>query len=148
MSLEQALNENTAAINALIAALKSAPAVTVTAPAAEPAAETAKETKAGKSVQKQEQAASTQPTATAAVEDAASNKQSNSDTTHNAAVSDAKQPVEIPYAEVSAVFIALAKKDRPAAVALLEEYGATKLPEVPKEKHAEVMERARALIGG
>jgi len=144
MSLEQALNENTAAINALIAALKSVPAVTVATPAAEPA----KEIKAGKSVQKQEPAASTQPTATAAVEDAASNKQGNSDTTHNADVSDAKQPVEIPYAEVSAVFIALAKKDRPAAVALLEEYGATKLPEVPKEKHAEVMERARALIGG
>lgn len=144
MSLEQALNENTAAINALIAALKSAPAVTVATPAEEPA----KETKAGKSVQKQEQAASTQPTATAAVEDAASNKQSNSDTTHNAAASDAKQPVEIPYAEVSAAVVALAKKDRPAAVALLEEFGATKLPDVPKEKHAELMERARALICG
>lgn len=145
MSLEQALNENTAAINALIAALKSAPAVTVATPAEEPA----KETKAGKSVQKQEQAASTQPTATAvAVEDAASNKQSNSDTTHNADANAAKPPVEIPYAEVSAAVVALAKKDRPAAVALLEEFGATKLPEVPKEKYAELMERARALIGG
>lgn len=144
MSLEQAINENTAAIKELIAALKSAPAVNTVAAPEGPAVKVT----VGKSVQKQEQAASTKPTATAAVEDAASNKQGNSDTTQNADASDAKQPAEIPYAEVSAAVVALAKKDRPAAVALLEEFGATKLPDVPKEKHAELMERARALIGG
>lgn len=51
-------------------------------------------------------------------------------------------------AEVSPIVVALAKKDRAAAVSLLGEYGAKKATELKPEDYAEFVAKANAIING
>jgi hypothetical protein len=118
MSLENALQENTAAIRDLIAAMQGAPvaAPVVAEPKAEAPAKTEKKAKAEKAeTPKVEAAATPEPKEEVAP------------------VADEDAP-DATYQDAAQAITALSKiKGRDAAVALLKKFGASKLPEVKPE---------------
>jgi hypothetical protein len=139
MSLEIAIQENTNAIHALIAAIGnglSASPAQVAAVVAEAPATVKKETAAKKEVQKaaetvKPEAASTQPTAeaTAAPEPKAEASEASADA-----------PT---YQDAAAAITKLSRaKGRDAAVAVLASFGAAKLPDVKPEQFADVIAAA------
>jgi hypothetical protein len=133
MSLEIAIQENTAAIRELIAAISNGIPTTAQQVAAvveevkaEAPVKTEKKAKAEKAeAPKVEQAATPEPKEEAAP-----------------AADDAP---EVTYQDAAAAITALSKtKGRDAAVALLKKFGASKLPEVKPEDFAAIVAEAQA----
>lgn len=133
MSLEIAIQENTAAIRALIAAISNGIPTTAQQVAAvveevkaEAPAKAEKKIKPEKAeAPKVEQAATPEPKEEAAP-----------------AADDAP---EVTYQDAAAAITALSKtKGRDAAVALLKKFGASKLPEVKPEDFAAIVAEAQA----
>jgi hypothetical protein len=120
MSLEVAIQENTAAIRDLIAAMQGAPvaAPVVTEPKAEAPAKTEKKAKAEKAeTPKVEAAATPEPKEEVAP-----------------AADEGPEAPAATYQDAAQAITALSKiKGRDAAVALLKKFGASKLPEVKPE---------------
>lgn len=134
MSLEIALQENTAAIHALIAAIQSgavpAAAVNVEAPAAKKSAAAVKE--AASSGQKNTKVADPAPTA----EEPAKSEAAGTRAT--------EQPT---YDQVAKAITALAKaKGRDVAVGLLKEFGVAKGPDLKPEQYADALAAATAKL--
>lgn len=134
MSLEQAIQENTAAINRLIAAITNGIPTTAQQVAAvvEEAKVEEKPAKKGKAEKaetpKQEVAATPEPKEEVAP------------------VADDAPAVT--YQDAAAAITALSKaKGRDAAVALLKKFGASKLPEVKEEDFAAIVADANAQVG-
>lgn len=93
---------------------------------------------------KQEVAATTQPTAEAAVADVQSEKADNSEQSEKA---EGENPST--YEDASKAIIALSKaKGRDAAVAVLEKFEAANLKEVKPEDYAAVIAAANKALGG
>lgn len=93
---------------------------------------------------KQEVAATTQPTAEAAVADVQSEKADNSEQSEKA---EGENPAT--YEDASKAIIALSKvKGRDAAVAVLEKFEAANLKEVKPEDYAAVIVAANKALGG
>lgn len=93
---------------------------------------------------KQEVAATTQPTAEAAVADVQSEKADNSEQSEKA---EGESPAT--YEDASKAIIALSKaKGRDAAVAVLEKFEAANLKAVKPEDYAAVITAANKALGG
>lgn len=137
MSIEQAIAENTAALNALASAVRAlvgsqnAAATVQKVDAAEPKAEQTKEKKQSAPAATQEQKAESAAAADEVVETATA-------------------PDPVTYDQCAATITSLAKgKGRAAAVAVLKSFGAEKLPDVKDDadKLAAIYVAATAALG-
>lgn len=136
MSLEIAIQENTAAIRELIKAISNG--IPTTAQQVAAVVEEATEVKA-EAPAKTEKKAKAEKTESAKVEQAAT-PEPKADVAP--AADDAP---EVTYQDAANAITALSKtKGRDAAVALLKKYGASKLPEVKPEDFAAIVADAKA----
>lgn len=139
MSLELALQENTAAVLQLVAALKATP---VTAPAVE--VKTEKKAKPAPAQTAVTEPAGTQATAEQAA--APAEKASTSGGESPSPVENSAPPKAMTVEERTPVLTAaVAKAGRDAVIALLAEFGAKRAGEVPADKLAEFDTKLNAL---
>lgn len=126
MSLEQVVQENTAALLQLIAALKNTPL---------PVADAVKEKKSKKEA---EQNVATAPADTQATAEQAAAQESKAETSAGDSQSPAKdEPVALTVEQRAPILTAaVSKSGRDAVVALLKEFGAAKASEIPADKLA------------
>lgn len=136
MSLEIAIQENTAAIRELIKAISNG--VPTTAQQVAAVVKEATEVKA-EAPAKTEKKAKAEKTESAKV-DTAATQEPKAD-----AAPAADDAPEVTYQDAANAITALSKtKGRDAAVALLKKYGASKLPEVKPEDFAAIVADAKA----
>lgn len=141
MSLEIALQENTAAIRELIAAISKGIPTT-----AQQVAAVVQEAQVEDKPAKAEKKAKAEKAESAKVEPAVT-QEPKADA---APAADEEGPVEpeVTYQDAAAAITQLSKvKGRDAAVALLKKFGASKLPEVKPEDFAAIVADAKAQAG-
>jgi hypothetical protein len=133
MSLEIALAENTAAINALAELLRNGSARAISIASGDPAAKQEKKAEAKKPEAAKQVPAPTQPTAEAP------------------AAPEPKAETSAPaltYDQVkNQVLKVNREKGREATVALLQQFGATNAQQIPEAKWAELVEAANKVLG-
>jgi len=131
MSIEQLIQENTSALKALTEAIKAMPG----------AREEVSGTPFVPQVKDPATKKQTKATETQAPASSGTTKESPSSVPSDTGVSTGEdEPLE--YTKVAERFTRFVTHDRAAAIALLAEYGAKKLDQVPKDKWAEVLAKA------
>lgn len=141
MSLEIAIQENTAAIRDLIAAISNGIPTTAAQVAA-----VVQEAQVEDKPAKAEKKAKAEKAETPKAEPAATQEQKVDD----ARAADEEGPVEpeVTYQDAAAAITQLSKvKGRDAAIALLKKFGVNKLPELNAEYFAAVVADAKAQVG-